>query len=156
MSYLISNGINEPTLFDASEKSKIVKFSLKDKDYNAYLKYISAPRVSIRAEKTYFQWDIVFTNSEKNYLTTSFVEEGKENIVVLVCSNENFKDTYFAIIGIKNALKCLGNDSVNEQTRITIKRQKGSKYVYCYGTALSDKNAIELKYNFDEYFGFNE
>ena len=84
------------------------------------------------------------------------LREGRQlkNIVVLVCANDNFKDTYFAIISLEDALKCLGDDNVNNQWRISIKRLKGSKYVDCYGTAISDTNAIRLKYDFDTYFDF--
>lgn len=153
LTYLITNGV-EPTLFEATEKSKIVKFSLRDKDYNIYLKYVSTSKQSTKGGKEYTRWNIVFTKAEKNILDSSFVEQNKENIVVLVCTNENLKDTYFAIIPYENAVKCLGSDDINNQPRISIKRQKGSKYVTCYGTAVSDKNAFQMKYNFDEYFDF--
>ena len=155
LSYLISNGVKEPTLFEASEQSKIVKFTLRDKDYCAYLKYVSRSTKSVVAEKSYTRWDIPFTDKEKQFLRNSFEEMGKENIVVLVCTNESFKDTYFAIINLESALMCIGEDCINAQSRISIKRMKGSKYVSCYGTALSDENAIQLKYDFDEVFGFN-
>lgn len=153
LSYLITNKV-EPTLFEATEKSKIVQFSLRDKDYNVYLKYVSTSKQSTRAGKEYTKWDILFTELEKSILENSFKEQDKENLVVLVCANENLKDTYFAIIPFENAMKCLGSDNVNKQTRISIKRQKGSKYVTCYGTAVSDRKAFKLKYNFDEYFSF--
>ena len=153
LSYIISNGA-EPTLFDASEKSKFIKFALRDKDYNVYLKYVGSSNETIKGGKTYYKWDILFTSAEKEILKNGFEETGKENIVVLVCANDNFKDTYFAIISLEDALKCLGDDNVNNQWRISIKRLKGSKYVDCYGTAISDTNAIRLKYDFDTYFDF--
>lgn len=151
LSYIVSNHAKEPTLFEETDKSsKRIKFSLRDKDYNAYLKYVSTLKESTIKSKTYYKWDFNFTNSEREYLRSSFVESGKENIVVLVCANKDFKDTYFAILNTKNALKCMEN----KLPRITIKRQKGSKYVSCYGSGISDKNALQLKYNFDEYFEF--
>lgn len=151
LSYIISNGANEPTLFEDSEKSsKRLKFSLRNKDYKAYLKYVCTPKTPTLKGKTYTKWDVIFTESERDYLTNSFAEEDRENIVILVCANKEFKDTYFAIVKIDDALKCMAN----EQPRITIKRQKGSKYVSCYGSGISDENALQLKYNFDEYFDF--
>ena len=53
LSYLISNGVKEPTLFEATEKSKIIKFSLRNKDYNVYLKYVSTSKQSIQKGKNY-------------------------------------------------------------------------------------------------------
>ena len=151
LSYIVSNNAKEPTLFEETERSsKRIKFALRDKDYNAYLKYVSTSKVSTIRGKTYTKWDIYFTESERDYLKTSFIEPDKENIVVLVCTNPDFKDTYFGILNISDALKCMRN----EKPRITIKRQKGSKYVSCYGSGLSDEKSIQLLNNFDEYFEF--
>lgn len=154
LSYLVSNKVKEPTLFDASEKHKRLKFTLRDKEYNAYLKYAGNSKTITKSGKAFRSWSVTFTESEKILLNTSFAEENKENIIVLVCANEDFKDTYFALISLKDALRCLGNDNVNKQTNIVVKRQKGSKYVFCHGTALSEEKAIQLKYNFDEFFEF--
>lgn len=153
LTYLITNGV-EPTLFEATEKSKIVQFSLRDKDYNVYLKYVSTTKQSVQAGKVYTKWDVIFTKAEKSILDKSFNEQGKENLVILVCTNESLKDTYFAILPYENAMKCLGADDINKQPRISVKRKKGSKYVAYYGTAVSDENAFQTKYNFNEYFGF--
>lgn len=152
LSYIVSNNAKEPTLFEETEKSsKRIKFSLRNKDYNAYLKYVSTSKISKVKGKLYTTWNIYFTESEREYLKTEFSEQDKENIVILVCANKDFKDTYFGILDIQNALKCMQN----EQPRISIKRQKGSKYVYCYGSGIADENAIQLKYDFDEFFDFN-
>lgn len=151
LSYIISNNAKEPTLFEETEKSsKRIKFALRNKEYNAYLKYVSTLKESTLKGKTYYKWDVSFTEAERDYLQSSFVEPDKENIVVLVCTNEDFKNTYFGFLDIKDALKCMAN----EQPRITIKRQKGSKYVSCYGSGVSDENALQLKNNFDEFFEF--
>ena len=154
LSYIISNGVKEPTLFEASEKSKVINFSLRNKDYNAYLKYVSKPRLSRQSGKNYTQWDVTFTDKEKAFIENSFEASDKENIVVLVCAYENFRDTYFAILNLEEARKCIGNDEVNEQARISVRRMYGGRYVSCYGTALSRENAIQIKYNFDDAFGF--
>lgn len=47
LSYLISNGIT-PALFEAGEKSKIVKFSTDAGDYKVYIKYSTSCKVSDR------------------------------------------------------------------------------------------------------------
>lgn len=154
LSYIVTNGVKEPTLFDASENSKVISFSLREKDYNAYLKYVSTSRTSTQAGKKYTQWDINFTERERVYINTSFEASNKENIVVLVCSNENLQDTYFAILSLEDAKKCLGNDDVNTQCRISVRRKHGGQYVSCYGTALARDEAVQIKYNFDDAFGF--
>lgn len=127
---------------------------MRDKDYNAYIKYVSKSKLSTLNGRIYTKWDITFTERERDYLINHYFEDDKCNIVVLVCANENFKDTYFAILDYKDALRCIGNDEVNKQYRITVKRQKGSKYVDCYGTAISSEKAFQIKYNFDEFFEF--
>ena len=153
LAYLITNGV-EPTLFDAAENSKIIGFSQGTTDFNAYLKYVTTSKTSILRGKQYTRWDVVFSEAEKNYLYEAFAEEGKENIVVLVCANEDFKDTYFAVLSLEQAKECIGFDDVNKQVRISLRHLKGSKYVECYGTALVDTDAFKIKYNFDDYFGF--
>lgn len=153
LSYLISNGV-EPTLFDAGDKSKVVCFTQKNKDYNAYLKYVSTCSERKVAGKNHTLWNVNFSDAENEYIQTKFKKDGRENIVVLVCTKQNLRETCVAILSLNDALECLGNDTKNEQRRISIKYKKGGWYLECYGTALPDTNAKKIKHNFDEYFGF--
>lgn len=130
LSYLITNGV-EPTLFDASDKSKIVTYTLRNNEYNTYLKYSSQNEQTIIADKTYLKWNFVFTNTEKDIVFHSFKKYGKENIMVLVCTTKDLKETFFGVLSYDEAVKCLGNDSVNKQCRITVKRQKALSSPLC-------------------------
>jgi len=155
LSYLITNKV-EPTLFDATDKSKVVRFSLKTTDYNIYVKYNSSPKKSIINDKEYTKWDFIFTEKEKDFLLDNFAVDNRENLVVLVCTNEKLKDTCFAVLTFEQALSCLGDDKVNKQWRITVKHKKKSEHLYCHGTALSDNNAIQVYNDSDYYFGFSQ
>lgn len=155
LSYLISNKV-EPTLFSATEKSKVVQFLLRNTDYNVYVKYVSTEKIINLKGKKYSKWDVIFQKNEREYLLKNFFRPNHQNIVVLVCANKEFKDTYFAVLSYEQALSCMGKDDINKQFRITVKHQKKSPYAYCYGTALSDDNAIAIPYNVDSFFGFND
>lgn len=178
LSYIICNGVKEPTLFEAQETSKIVKFALKDKDYKIYIKYTTSGKDTVKKETQtkvlkngnrkrsqkevvdirYTSWSVPFSNKERDFLTDSFSEAGKENIVVLVCTNSEMNDSYFAVLKPEEALKCLGNDTVNPNRYIKLKkkRTRGSSYVSCHGTALDESNAILIEYNIDNVFGFEK
>jgi hypothetical protein len=68
LSYLISNGIS-PALFEAGEKSKIVKFSTNLGDYKVYIKYSTICKLSDR--KNARKWDIPFLKKKWIYSKTS-------------------------------------------------------------------------------------
>lgn len=155
LSYLITNKV-EPTLFNTTEKSKVVQFLLRNTDYNVYVKYVSTSKISTKKGKQYTKWDINFQKNERDYLLNDFCIANKKNIVVLVCANQDFKDTYFAVLSYDDAVKCLGKDAINTQYRITVKHQKKSPNSYCYGTAIDEENAIRIMYNVDAFFGFND
>jgi len=153
LSYLISNNV-EPTLFDAVDKSKIVNFTQKNTDYNAYLKYVSTCAERKVAGKEHTLWSVHFSEAENDYIRSKFKKDDRENIVVLVCAKPNLKETCVAVLSLDDALECLGSDTKNNQRRISVKFKKGSWYLECYGTAIPDTRAKKVKHNFDEYFGF--
>lgn len=150
LSYLISNKV-EPTLFSATEKSKVVQFLLKKTDYNVYVKYVSTSKTLAIKGKQHTRWEVIFQKSERDYLVNEFCKPNHENIIVLVCANKDFKDTFFAVLTYEQAIQCLGNDAINNQFRITVKHLKKSPNAFCYGTALSDNNAIVIQYNVDSF-----
>ena len=153
LTYLISNGAKEPVMFDdAGGNSKIVRFGIKDKNYNAYLKYVGNS-VGTR-NKNSTRWDFTFTDKEHQSLINDFEIDGFENIVVLICANAGLKNTNIGILTYNQAMQCLGLDDVNDQRRISIVHKKGSKYIGCYGTKVCSENMIQRKFDFDEYFNF--
>lgn len=155
LSYIISNGVKEPTLFEASENSKRIEFSVKSKNYNIYIKYAGKSRKSKVAGKISTNWNVVFTPKENEFLKENFKKQnGYENLVVLVCANDDFKGSCFAVLKLAEVLNCIGTDKKNEERRISVKHIKGSPYLNCYGTGITDIDAIKVKYNCDEIFEF--
>lgn len=152
LSYLITNKV-EPTLFEAGDKSKILRFTIGQYDYKAFLKYSTKPNASTKADKTSTRWDTIFTEKEMGFLT-QYPEKERKNIVVIVCTDEKMKNTFFAVIDYDDAVRCLGNDPVNKQRRISVSHLKKSPKIDVYGTAISDENACQYDYNCDNYFGF--
>ena len=152
--YLISNKAEQPTLFDSVDNSKIINFTQKNKDYNAYLKYVSTCKESKVAGREQTSWQITFTATENTYIRTKFKKDTYKNIVVLVCAKPKLQDTCVAILSLDDALECLGDDNVNNQRTINVKYKKGAWYLECYGTAVPDTQAKKIKHDFDEYFNF--
>jgi len=153
LSYLISNNV-EPTLFDAVDKSKVVNFTQKNRDYNVYLKYVSTCKESKVADKEQTLWNVTFSLAENTYIRTKFKQDNRENKVVLVCAKPNLQDTCVAVLSLDDALECLGDDNINKQRRISVKYKKGAHNLECYGTAVRDTKAKKVKHDFDEYFSF--
>lgn len=151
LSYLITNKV-EPTLFEAGDKSKILRFTIGKNDYKAFLKYSTKPNVSTKADKISTRWDTIFTEKDLRFLRT-YSEENRQNIVVIVCTDGKMKNTFFAVIDYTDAQLCLGDDSVNKERRISITHLKGSDKINVYGTAISDKNAFQTVFNCDSCFG---
>jgi hypothetical protein len=148
LSYLISNGIT-PALFEAGEKSKIVKFSTDLGDYKVYIKYSTTCKASDR--KNTRKWDVPFTEKEMDILK-NFPEQNRKHFFVLVCTDPDMKENEIAVLDFDNGLKCLGNDSVNKERRISVIHKKGSPYMKCYGTARSENQGIQIYKDFNRYF----
>jgi hypothetical protein len=110
LSYLISNGIS-PALFEAGEKSKIVKFSTNLGDYKVYIKYSTICKFSDR--KSTRKWDVLFTKKEMDILK-DFLEQNRKHYFVLVCTDTNMKENEVAVLDYDGGLMCLGNDSVHQ------------------------------------------
>ena len=148
LAYLVSNRVG-PTLFDAGENSKIIRFSSGDKDYKAFVKFCTKLQKSRHGKK----WDIGISNNEAPILET-FEEEGRENIVVVVCTDAKFGETVFAVFPVKVAKACLGNDRVNENRRISICHIANTARLEIYGTAVDRKDCYRVDRCCDKYFGF--
>jgi len=148
LSYLISNGIS-PALFEAGEKSKIVKFSTNLGDYKVYIKYSTICKLSDR--KNARKWDIPFTQKEMDILK-DFPERNRKHFFVFVCTDPNMKENEVAVLDYDSGLLCLGNDPVNKERRISVVHKKGSPYMNCYGTARSENQGIQIYKDFNRYF----
>lgn len=148
LSYLISNGIT-PALFEAGEKSKIVKFSTDAGDYKVYIKYSTSCKVSDR--KNTRKWDVLFTKKEMEIIH-SFPEPDRKLFFVLVCTDSDLKYNEIAVLDYKSGLLCLGEDSVNKERRISVIHRKNSPYMLCYGTAVSENHGVRIYKDFNRYF----
>jgi hypothetical protein len=148
LSYLISNGIAS-ALFEAGEKSKIVKFSTNLGDYKVYFKYSTICKSSGR--KNTRKWDVLFTKKEMDILK-DFPEQNRKHYFVLVCTDINMRENEVAVLDYDSGLMCLGRDSVNKERRISVVHKKGSPYMNCYGTARSKNQGIQIYKDFNKYF----
>ena len=147
LSHIVNNKI-APAIFDSSDSSKIITFATDNEDYNLFLKYSSKPA---KEGKDYSRWDIQFTDSEYDVVKT-YSKEKHKNLVVLVCSKEGLTNTEIAVIEASRIPKLLGEDTVNQNRRITVKAIKGSKFLRVYGTALKDTDAITIFRNLEKHF----
>lgn len=148
LSYLISNGV-EPMLFDEGKDSKTIRFSVRDKDYKAFVKYSASPRKT----RTGTHWDVEFTEKEVNFLEM-FPEKDRENIVVIICTTRDFGETIFAVFPQTTAMACLGKDAVNKKRRISVEHKKKCRKLQVYGTAIDQKSPYCVARCCDQYFGF--
>lgn len=148
-SYLITKAFN-PVLIDQADSSRQLSISTNNKDYNLFAMYISKPTNST-SDGTKIRWDFLFTSNLVSLLTRSICNE-KENYVVFICGQENFKDSEIIVVPYKEAQMCLGKDNINSNRRISITVSKHENYAYCYGTAVDKKNSLRVKRNIEEYF----
>ena len=148
VTYLISNNA-EPVLFDAGKSSKIIRFSIGEKDYKAFLKYSASPRKT----KTITHWDIEFTEKDMNFLNV-FAEKERENIVVIVCVAPDSNEKTFSVFSLSIAMACLGTDSVNKKRRISVEHKTKCRKLQVYGTAIDQKRPYCVARCCDQYFGF--
>ena len=152
LSYLISNKV-EPTLFEAGEKSKIVEFTIRNHTYKVFLKYSTKKSEVTKQKKVFERWNITFVPTELERLK-QFNEESKVVYIVCICTDDKLRDPDIAVLSYEDAIKCLGlfQDEKNKQRRITVLHQKSSSKLLCYGTAVSDENAIPVPHDFEQRF----
>lgn len=148
LSYLIKKKIT-PAIFDSSDFSKIIRFETDKEKYNLFVKYSGK---AVQQNEDYSRWDISITPNEYEIITKLFYEDGFKNLFVSVCSSDALTQTEIVVLSFSDALNCMGQDTVNENRRLSAKAYKGSKYILCYGTALSDKQAIKTLRNIDKHF----
>lgn len=147
LSYLLKYSVS-PTLFEEKEKGRVYEFSNNKDDYRVYVKYSTKPI----ERKTTQKWDFSFTRDEIFYLENDFFTTKKIVLLVLICKTKTGK-LNFATIPYNDALKCIGDDKkYNKHYRISVKHKKNSCNLSCYGTYISDKDAITIKKDPKDYF----
>lgn len=154
LSFLVSEKV-APTLFEAGDSSKIIRYTTDNDDYKIYLKYSANAKVHTVKHIEFTKWTINFTPKDMDRLN-DFYEKGRTNYLVCVCTNNNLTETSIAVLTFDEAIKCLGNDAANGQKTLAIKHQKSSSKFNCYGTALDKDKAIEPYYDFRKYFSTKE
>lgn len=147
VTYLVSNKF-APTLFDGTDNSKISKFIIGSNDYKVYIKYSTTCNLDKKGNR---RWAVSFTEKELSILT-EFSEEHCKTYIIVVCTDNNLSNTEIAVLDYSEAMKCLGNDEVNEFKRISLTHLKGSKYILYYGTAVDSKKGFRILRNFESYF----
>lgn len=139
---ILNSSIGVPALFDETEKSKRIEFSTDLGDFNVYVKYTTKVReakININGkQRSKLSWDITFSDRDYAILKESFLKEGKNNLVCLVCTNEDLTKTYIAVLDYTDALKCLAHRTSSGSRRITVTRI-GSEHVFrCYGVGFEE------------------
>lgn len=149
LSYLITNKI-APTLFEAGENYKTVKFETNCGNYKVYIKYSRSCKGFKNGTR---KWDIYFTDNEMSYIEKfEEMENNKKLLFALVCTDPKMRENEIAVVDYKDGLRCLGNDPINETRRITIIHKKSSPYMTCYGTAIDEVDGLQIYRDCDKYF----
>lgn len=146
---LIANKIIQPALIiDCTESTRIIQFDTNSGSYNVFIKYSGKPNSEKGNSK---KWSFTFTEDEQQKLKSERKTNSK-NLVALVCSEPSLKHTEVAVLDVKDAEACMGNDSMNKRRRIGVKYEKNRHHLRCHGTALSDKEPILASRNLDRIF----
>ena len=147
--FQLTNKLLKPIMIiDRSESSRTIHLETNQGRYNVFIKYSSKPR---SATPTTRRWDFSCAAKELEKIDSIANYEGK-NLVALVCSEPPLTNTEIAVLDIDKAKTCLGNDSMNKTRRISVSANKGSHHLCCYGTAVSDRNALKTSRNLDKHF----
>lgn len=147
LSYLVKNDI-PPTLFEAGDNGKIVKFQTNYDYYKIYIKYSTCRRNKRTGDRL---WKVIFTDNEME-LVNGFSEKNRKLLFIIVCTDPGMTESEFAVIDFEYGLKCLGNDPVNEKRRISVFHKKYSPYMIVYGTAIDKEDGKLIFRDYDKYF----
>jgi uncharacterized protein YxeA len=154
---ILNSSKGVPALFDETESSKRVEFSTDSGDFNVYVKYTTKVRkakTNINGKrKTKMSWDIQFSDNDYEILRDSFKKEGKENLICLVCTNDDLNQTYMAVLSHEDALKCLEKSTPSGSRRITVMRIGREHDFYCYGVGFKDEDYIKCPVDCTKFLG---
>ena len=148
-----------PMLFDTLNEIKRVVFDTDIGDFNVYVKYSTKPykgwdyKMARKKRRTY--WNITFTGDEYSYLTNSFEDSDRINLVAIVCTNKNLTYNKIAILTLDETKECLRKRTKGGQHRITVS-QTGKKHNFdCFGVGgFYDKTNIHPYVNHMRFFEY--
>lgn len=154
---ILNSSKGVPALFDETETSKRVEFSTDLGDFNVYVKYTTKARkakLNINGKrKTKVSWNIPFSNNDYAILRDSFKKEDKENLICLVCTNEELNQTYMAVLSYDDALKCLEKSTSSGSRRITVTRIGKERDFNCYGVGFKEEDYIKCPVDCTKFLG---
>lgn len=157
---ILNSSRGVPALFDETENSKRIEFATDMGDFNAYIKYstgIRTVKVNINGKRRKkMSCNVSFSNKDYEILENDFYKEDKLNLICLVCTNDRLNQTYLAVIGYEDAMKCLTNSTRSGSRRITITRI-GAEYDFsCYGVGFAKENHIRIPVDPTNFLGLKK
>lgn len=139
-----------PMLCGASGEIKRVVFETNMGEFNVYVKYSTSRNdgwdFETKPKKSRTYWSVPFSENEYIYLSNSFQQNGKNNLVAIVCTDKEMKDSWIAILSINEVLFCLKLKTNGGSRIITISRTGRNHTFDCYGVGLPHEMEI-LKYH---------
>lgn len=160
LSTIINSSKGVPALFDETENSKRVEFATDLADFNVYIKYTTKNReANIKIDgkrKKKISWDISFSDKDYEILRNSFTKEEKENLICLVCTNDNLNETYMAVLSYEDAMKCLEKSTNTGSRRITVTRIGAEHEFSCYGVKFKEDDYIRCPVDCTKFLRLEE
>lgn len=150
VSFLLTHNIT-PALFEGSNDSKVVTFDTDNGAYNLYVKYCGKPKELKQKNKQYRKWSILFAEKELNSFL-AYPQSEKKNLLVVICTDAEFKSTKVVVLTFEQALQCLGEDAINKTRNIHIKLAENAHKFECHGTGLNDKTPILVTTKYTSFF----
>ena len=146
MTTILQSVKTTPMYCEATDDSRRAEFETDTGKFNVFIKYSTARKVGwdydCTPKKKSVYWNLTFQDAHYNYLRNHFHVAGKRNLVVIVCTDANMKETRIAILQLDEALLCLSTSTSSGTRRITVSRTGGEHSFSCYGVnnAGIDKN----------------
>lgn len=157
---IINSSKGVPALFDETENSKRIEFTTDSGDFNVYVKYSTAIRnakVNINGKrKKKMSCNVSFSEKDHEILKNDFYKEDKDNLICLVCTNEKLNETYMAVLGYEDAMKCLEQSTNSGSRRITVTRIGAEYDFYCYGVGFAEEEYIRCPVDCTKFLGLKE
>lgn len=157
---IINSSKGVPALFDETDNSKRVEFTTDLGDYNVYIKYTTAIRISRLTidgkKRKKSSWNIAFSTKDYNILRKSFYRDDKKNLICLVCTNKKLNNTNLVVLDYNDAMKCLGGITNSGNRRITVFRIGAEHNFNCYGVGFEEEDYIKSPVNSTKFLGLKE
>ena len=150
ITHLLSNRIlnTAPVLCEESDDIKSLSFISDYGEYELYIKYSTSFNKNKKEERN---CNFIFEDQEIEKIK-SYTISNKNFYIAFVCTNEKLTKTEIAILYPNDVLRILGNDSVNERRRLSIRHKKCSEYLCISGTNLDIGKAKIVKKDVNIFF----